>query len=226
MGEQSTSLSPEPWANPQPEMWQPPPTRRRNSTLPYFITALGVMLLAAIALGIVFWPDNNKASNSGPQQSTAASVQEEQSPTNDNSGSSSPTEESNPDAKQQATQVDALLSDMMSTRTELGSVVSAGCATSALQRIRSRREEQLRTAQALEVSALDSGTELKDALTKALRISIESNQLYLDNAPGCPSDADADDVNTRANQAKAEVVQYWNPIATQQGLATRDSGSI
>lgn len=226
LNEQTTSLSPEPWAvAPQPEMWRPPPPKRRNSALPYLLTALGVVILTGIALGIVFWPHTEKTASVTPQQSNPVSAQGGQSPSEDAGGDPTPSE-TNPDAKEQATRVDALLSSMMNTRTELGGVVTSGCTTSGLQRIRSQREQQLSTAEGLEVDGLDNGTQLKEALTKALRISVESNRLYLANAPGCPSDAAAEDVNSRASQAKAEVIQYWNPIAGQHGLSTRDSSSI
>ncbi|SEG85996.1 hypothetical protein SAMN04489712_118126 [Thermomonospora echinospora] len=225
-GEETTSLSPEPWDAPQSwgQMWEPPPPRRRSKALPYVLTGLGVWILTMVALAIIFWPHGDDSTGTLPQQS-ATSVEQ---PTDD-PGAGTP-EPSAPDddaeARQQATQIDALLGDMASTRSELGAVVSAGCDTSDLERIRDQRQEQLSTAETLQVDALPDGEALKSALTGALRISVESNQLYLQYAPGCPSDEDAADVNDRATRAKSEVIGLWNAIAAEYGLSPRDSGSI
>lgn len=180
-----------------------------------------MIVLAGVALGIVFWPGgsgktaNTAGTSATPQESPVETASE--SPTVAGSGA---------ELTQQAREVDALLSDMTTTRSDLGTVVTDGCRTDGLERIRNRRQEQLRKAQALDVGALDSGTELKDALVRALQASVESNQRYLDAAPGCPSDDDVADVNQRASDAKNEFVRYWGPVAEKAGLPSRSSDTI
>ncbi|WP_147312256.1 hypothetical protein [Thermomonospora umbrina] len=226
--EEVTSLSPEPWATPQPwdhpepQMWQPPPARRRkNRTGVYALAGLGVWVLAVTALAIVIWPSGEPSPTEGPQQNVTST---QETPVDPTTPASSPSDDGV--ALSQATRISALLDDMAATRTELGSVVSGGCDISGLERIRDQRQEQLNTARSLEVDALDGGGQVKDALQRALEISVESNNLYIAHSPGCPSDEAADDVNTRASQAKADVILYWNPIASQHGLPSRSSDTI
>lgn len=73
-GEHTTSLSPEPWAQPleqPPQMWQPPQPRSANRALPYFIAAGAGVLLVIVALAIILWPggDGNSKSDRVAQQS-------------------------------------------------------------------------------------------------------------------------------------------------------------
>jgi hypothetical protein len=222
--ERSTQLGPEPWA--EPAIWQPPAPAKRSNAL-YFLIAAGVVLLVVVALGIVFWP-----SGSGkPARSVAgpASSSSSQPVTTDESPGDSPTTtDGSPsgDMKAQARAVDGLIEDMAQTRSELGTVVADGCTTEGLQRIHDERQAQLDKADALDVSALDNGTAMKDALVRALRASVESNQRYLDVAPGCPSDDDVADVNQEATDAKNEFIGYWTPIAEQAGLPARNGDNI
>ncbi|WP_148232912.1 hypothetical protein [Thermomonospora curvata] len=232
--EEITSLSPEPWNDPQawsgsPPMWQPPPPRKRNKVLPYVLAGVAAWVLAAVALAIIYWPQPEQEPDTLPQQSQQALEQTQggQSAPPTGAEEQSPTPDADDDAgRRQAEQIDALLRDMAGTRSELGAVVSAGCDVSGLERVRDQRREQLATAETLQVDALPDGDALKNALTEALRASIESNELYLRYAPGCPSDSAAEEVNNRATRAKSEVVGYWNAIASEYGLPSRDSGSI
>ncbi|MBA9003215.1 hypothetical protein [Thermomonospora cellulosilytica] len=221
--EQTTRLSPEPWEQPgdpwgPPQIWQPPPPRRRRRATPWVAIAVGGWILAVAALAIVFWPGDEEPApepTAGVAQNTTA-VPTPGPTTAETTGS----------AQQQAAQIDAVLGDMTATRGELGGIVAAGCDRDALQRIRDSRQEQLDRAEALEVDALPDGEALKNALTSALRISLESNDLYLSHAPGCPSESAAEDVNSRATRAKTELVGYWNRIAAQYGLSPRDPSTI
>lgn len=224
-GERSTQLGPEPWA--EPAIWQPPAPPKRNNAL-YFLIAAGVVLLVVVALGIVFWPGGSgkpARSVAGPASSPAG----QPVTTDDQSPGDSPTPpDGSPSADMtaQARTVDALIEDMAGTRSELGTVVTEGCPTDGLQRIHDERQSQLDKANALDVSALDNGTAMKDALVRALRASVESNQRYLDVSPGCPSDDEVADVNQEATNAKNEFIGYWTPIAQQAGLPTRDGDNI
>lgn len=216
--EHTTTLSPEPWAQSEPEMWQPPPERRRNKVLPFLITAAGALVLVLVALGIIFWPSGEKK---GADRRDAPAAQSQPA------GSESPTTEGASEAaKEQADKVNGLLDSMATTRGDLGTVVTGGCQISGLERVRDDRQEQLRTARSLEVAELNNGTELKDALVKALEASVQSNQTYLDHAPGCPPESAVSGINAEASGAKDEVIRHWGPIAEQLGLPSRSAGSI
>jgi hypothetical protein len=215
-----TQLSPEPWAIPaEPEIWRPPPPPKR-SAVPYALGGAGVTALVAVALAIIFWPSSNGGevppANSPAQQAQAsASVAQSES-----AGDPAPK------LNQQAGQVDTLLTEMAGTRVELGSVVTGGCQSGPLEQIRSQRQEQLAKAQSLEVDALENGADLRDALVRALQASVESNQRYLDAAPGCPTDDEVRPENERASQAKSEFIEHWRPNAERTNLAVRGSDDI
>ncbi|MFG1856391.1 hypothetical protein ACGFJT_31475 [Actinomadura geliboluensis] len=217
--EHSTQLSPEPWA--EPPIWQPPPPPGR-SRLPYLLGAAGAVVLLGVALAIVFWPSGS----SGPERPPAAvqeSAPQESSPPTQ--GVVSETGDTG-DLDAQAGAVNELLEAMGATRSSLGTVVEEGCTTSGLQRILEERRGQLEKARELEVGAMQNGTQMKDALIRALEASTESNQRYLDVAPGCPSDGEVADVNQRASSAKSEFIGYWTPIAEQAGLPARTESDI
>ncbi|MFI0450822.1 hypothetical protein [Actinomadura sp. 6N118] len=222
-GETSISLSREPWD--EPEIWQPPPSRKKKKALPLILIAAGVVLLAAVASAIVFWPDGSSDNAGPPQPQQSGNVQETQTGDDGTPSATTSATTSGPGLTEQAGKVDALLTEMVATRSELGTVTGDGeCESSGLQRIRTQRQDQLEKARALEVSALESGTEMKDALVRALQASVESNQRYLDMAPDCPSTAT--DADSRASQAKSDFVRYWTPIAEQAGLQTRSADAI
>ncbi len=217
--ERSIPLSPEPWA--EPAIWQPPAPPRK-SRLPYFLAAAGAVLLIGVALGIVFWP-----SGSGSPEASPAAVQPSAAPSGAMSETGG-TEETGDtgDFDAQAGAVNTLLDEMGGTRSALGGVVEEGCPVDGLQRILDQRRGQLEKARELDVSALDNGAEMKDALVRALEASTESNQRYLDVAPGCPSDEEVSDVNSRASNAKGEFIGYWTPIAERAGLPSRTESDI
>ncbi|TDD27094.1 hypothetical protein E1287_35280 [Actinomadura sp. KC06] len=223
--ETSTLLSPEPWAVPpggpsssEPAIWQPP-APPKTSRVPYFLVAAGVVLLIGLALGIVFWPSGSGTSADPASGGGGPSTQQSQDVVPESGTPSG-------DLDGQAKAVDALLAEMGTTRSDLGSVVVGGCQRSGLQRILDARRSQLEKARALDVTALDSGAQMKDALVRALEASSESNQRYLDVAPGCPSDSEVTDVNQRASDAKNEFIGYWTPIAQQAGLPARTADDI
>lgn len=222
-GETAISLSPEPWDEPQ--VWQPPPPRKRRRATPYLLFLAGWVVLVAVAVAIVLWPRGGSGGTAAPSTSTVISPQR-----NGSAAAQDPSPEESPsgngDAAREATEIDGLLSEMATTRSELGSVIADGCRPAALDRIRRQRQEQLSRARALDVDDLDRGAEMKDALVRALQASVESNQRYLDAAPGCPSDSAVADVNGRASAAKAEFMRYWQPIAEQQGLSPRSADTI
>jgi hypothetical protein len=182
--------------------------------MPYVLAAIGAVVLVGVALAIVFWPSGSGPSggsgNGGGPPSTLQSRSE--------------TPKGDLDA--QAKAVDALLAEMAATRSELGTVVVDGCRPDGVQRVLDARRSQLEKARALDVSALDDGTALKDALVRALEASTESNQRYLDAAPGCPADGEVADVNQRASDAKNDFIGRWTPIAQRAGLPARTADDI
>ncbi|WP_147339589.1 hypothetical protein [Actinomadura spongiicola] len=213
--ETSTRLSPEPWA--EPAIWRPPAPPKRSKA-PYLLVA-GVVLLVVVALGIVFWPsgsDPSAGSGGGGGASTRQSpnVVPESEPADTQA------------ADAQARAVDVLLADMATTRSDLGTVVVGGCERSGLQRVLDARTSQLEKARALKVDALTGGTQMQEALIRALEASAESNQRYLDVAPGCPPESEVIGVNQRASDAKNEFIGYWSPIARQAGLVERTADDI
>ncbi|MEO3826921.1 hypothetical protein [Actinomadura sp. B10D3] len=212
-GEHTTHLSPEPWA--EPAIWQPPAPPKR-SRLPYFLGAAGVVLLIGVALAIVFWPSG---SETAPPAASEPSAQQSQSIPSETEGSKG-------DFDEQAKAVDKLLDEMGATRADLGRVVVGGCSADGLQRILNARQGQLDRARNLQMSALDSGEQMQDALVRALEASTESNQRYLDGAPGCPSEGEVSDINQRASDAKTEFIGYWAPVAEKAGLPARTESDI
>ncbi|QKW33640.1 hypothetical protein HUT06_06015 [Actinomadura sp. NAK00032] len=224
--ERSTQLSPEPWAEPpepwaEPPIWQPPPPPGR-SRLPYLLGAAGAVVLLGVALAIVFWPSGSGDPEAPPAAVQESAPQESSPPTQ---GVVSETGDTG-DLDAQAGAVNELLEAMGATRSSLGTVVEEGCTTSGLQRILDERRGQLEKARELEVGAMQNGTRMRDALIRALEASTESNQRYLDVAPGCPSEGEVSDVNERASSAKSEFIGYWTPIAEQAGLPARTESDI
>ncbi|MFG2084995.1 hypothetical protein [Spirillospora sp. NPDC048824] len=228
-GETFTQLSPEPWADPvspepwaEPAIWQPPAPPKR-STVPYFLAAAGVVLLLGVALGIVFWPSGSETP-AQPGGGVPSAQGQGTGPATEESGDGGDSDSG--DVEAQAKAVDDLLEDMGTTRSELGGVVVDGCPTNGLRRILEMRMGQLERARELDVSALDNGVPMKDALVRALEASTESNQRYVDIAPGCPTEEEVSDVNQRASNAKSEFIGYWAPVAEQAGLPARTESDI
>ncbi|MEV5824893.1 hypothetical protein AB0L25_04895 [Spirillospora sp. NPDC052242] len=230
-GETSIPLSPEPWA--EPAIWQPPAPPKR-SRRPLVLVAAGAVALALIAFGIVFWPSgSDPASGNGLSSGTSTTGEgttgEGTTGDTPTPGAEEPEPEPQSDAafREQAEAVDGVLADMGSTRADLGSVVvDEDCSVSGIERVLESRRSQLERARALDVGALDSGAELKDALVRALEASVESNERYAAIAPGCPSPSEVSDVNQRATDAKNEFVGYWAPIAREAGLPARSGDDI
>ncbi|GAA4234843.1 hypothetical protein GCM10022254_40690 [Actinomadura meridiana] len=213
--EESTRLAPEPWS--EPAIWQPPAPPRKSKT-PYVLAAAGTVALLLLAIGIVFWPKGGSDPSADPAHGGAGG----------GAASAPQTRSETPsgDLDKQAGAVDALLTEMATTRTELGTVVVGGCETDALTRVLDARRAQLEKARALDVSAITGGTEMRDALVRALEASSESNQRYVDVSPGCPSDSEVADVNQRASDAKDEFIGLWNPVAQRAGLQVRTADDI
>ncbi|MEW2355390.1 hypothetical protein [Spirillospora sp. NPDC029432] len=227
-GERTISLSDEPWEHEQwaEEVWSPGPTPKKQA-LPYVLIGGGLVVLMLVAAAIIFWPSGSDPAAGPAAGGSSAEAGGSSDPSDPSPGpDEEPTTASGGDLNKQAGQVDALLTEMASTRSELGTAVTAGCRTADLQRIYDQRQEQLRKARALDVSALESGTELRDALVRALTASSSSNKTYLDMSPGCPSDNTVASVNGEASAAKRDFIGYWRPNAEKAGLDVRSADTI
>ncbi|MFI6514761.1 hypothetical protein ACIBF1_04280 [Spirillospora sp. NPDC050679] len=231
-GETSIALSPEPWD--EPAIWQPPEPARR-SRRPYLLIAAGAVVLAMVAAAIVLWPTGNdrgadqagdaKQQTGQPAPGTGGAGEDptgdaSESPTEDPSESAEPT--ASGDKAQQARALDSLLGEMAATRSELATATEGDCDQTILRRVGTQRADQLEQARGLETGALDNGAEMKSALVRALEASVESNRLY--QSEGCPTEPRSAD--QRATSAKGEFLGYWNDVARDQGLTSRDQGGI
>ncbi len=131
---------------------------------------------------------------------------------------------------------------MAASRAELGPAISdaSRCdgiedAIAALERIRGERQDQLGKARDLQVDALDQGTEMREALTRAADYSLQADEEFLAWAQaneGCTESETPPDGNfergqdisrTQAGPAKQEFTDLWNPVAEQEGLSTRSA---
>jgi hypothetical protein len=192
------------------------------------------MLAAVVAAGIVFWPTGDSSPQGAVSPQTEVTV---------TTAATSP-QGTGSDGTAQATEVNSVLDDMASSRSELGNAMTAAAQCSALsealptiQKVVGEREQQLAKAKSLQVDALGSGDRLKDALTRALQASLDADRAYLkwaDNAQGCsgdtPSDSDFERGNSisenQATPAKAEFLSLWTPVAEAEHQPARDSDHI
>ncbi|HEY7482954.1 MAG TPA: hypothetical protein VH912_00705 [Streptosporangiaceae bacterium] len=217
--------------SPEPEQWGTPPPQR--DLRPLIVTLIiAIVIGGGVAAGVILWPHKapDTATSGVPPPGSSAAV--------------SPAESGSPvaGAHDQATTVDGLLDEMAASRTDLGSAMTdaascdtVGDAVAALDRIKGERQEQLDKAQRLPVDAIAGGDDMRDALSRAARFSLQADEQFLAWAEanqGCtagatPHDGHFDsgqDISTdQASPAKQEFVRLWNPIAEQEGLSTRSA---
>ncbi|SEF76966.1 hypothetical protein SAMN05444920_101598 [Nonomuraea solani] len=140
-----------------------------------------------------------------------------------------------PVAQRQAERMEELLSSSSSTRSSLSDAIASAtrCERDGVRSIRditAGRREQLAAARALAVTALPSGTELKDALVDALDASHAADAAFLAWArrhvsADCagPVAADRDyqaglAKSETAHKAKTRFSRAWRPIAETYDL--------
>jgi hypothetical protein len=200
-----------------------------------------VLVAAAVALGIIFWPTGGRSPQGAlsPQgvvsahPSATAAVTVAASPRDTGSG-----------GRAQAAEVNSVLDDMASSRSELVSamVAAAHCselsdALPTITKVVGEREQQLAKAKSLEVSALASGEQLKSALTRALQASLDADRAYqkwADHARGCsgdtPPDSDLERGNSisenQASPAKNKFLSLWAVVAEAEEQPARDRDHI
>lgn len=211
--------------------------RNRNNFL--LATAGVIVAIAALtALGIAFWPAKKAPAHNTFAPQTAAS----QPSGGGSAGNASATAGST--AATQATAVNGVLDAMSNSRSEFAGAMNDaqqcanldGAAT-VIQKVVGERQSELSSAQGLQVDALPSGAQLKDALTRSLQASLDADNAYLAWAnanKGCsgttPETSDYDNGNQistdRATPAKQEFLQLWDPIAQQNNQPSRDADHI
>ncbi|MFC6080418.1 hypothetical protein [Sphaerisporangium aureirubrum] len=146
-------------------------------------------------------------------------------------------------AREQAEAVDQLLAGSRAARSGLVDAIAdvRACRTAGLSVIGSitdARREQLTSAQTLEVDALDGGSAVRSALTKALNASYQADaaflawgRRYVNRGCGGPVEQDPDyrrglRFSGDAETAKARFVIRWNPVAASFGLKERTGRTI
>jgi hypothetical protein len=220
-----------------PVPWRPQPEPKRRRITPLLIGAWVIVMVAAVvAVGIAFWPAGNHSPQSAVSPQTGGSV-------GGDDVAASPQDTGSQGAVQ-ATEVNTLLDDMASSRSDLGKALTSAATCSALgdalptiEKVVGEREQQLAKAKTLQVSALDSGDQLKDSLTRALQASLDADRAYLkwaDNAQGCSGDTPTDSNFDRggsisdkeATPAKEEFLRLWAPVAEREQQPARDRDHI
>jgi hypothetical protein len=161
------------------------------------------------------------------------------------SASADPSTSASPDAgtaKDQATAIDTLLTASSKSRKALSPALSSvsGCsgvdnAVSVIDQVTSERSSQVDQAKALAVSKLPDGKALQDKLVQMLTDSLHADQAYGQWAKavqsnGCGSGTSfrnqGDSISGSAQANKGAFLAQWNPIATANGLSTRDKSEI
>lgn len=145
-------------------------------------------------------------------------------------------------AKEQATAIDALLTASSKSRkalspalSSIGSCSGVDNAVSVIDQVTSERSSQVDQAKALAVSELPDGAALQSKLVQMLTDSLHADQAYGQWAKAVQSDGcgagtsfrnQGDSISGSAQANKGAFLQQWNPIATAQGLPTRDKSNI
>ena len=217
----------------------PPPARRGLTGLTGLRAAMAAAAVLVVIIGVVaaFALSRHQAPGHAAAGTPASP---RTSPTAlPSSPSSSP-----PPASRQAAALDTLLISSSTARTALHRAVKqvAGCVNLAgaigdLQDVVNQRSAEYSRATALMVSALPDGAKVKSKLTTALSLSLKADQDYLtwarqQRASGCTPTSQSGSYNAafsaseRADTAKEEFVQAWNPVATRFGLAQNSARDI
>jgi hypothetical protein len=102
--------------------------------------------------------------------------------------------------------------------------------SSQLQQAISERQGLLTTLAGLQVSAIPSGESMRTDLTSVLQLSIAADRDFIQwmqdpqSTQNCPASTVADAAydaglqsSKRAQQAKADFLALWNPMARQSG---------
>lgn len=211
----------------------PPPRGGQSNNKPLIIAVAALVAIALVAVGIVLWTDRGgepaAASTPTPKASSGKQPPKKQPPV------------SGP-ARQQAVAVHRLFNASAATRNQLGQALASArtceglpTAITGFQQVAQRRTAQVNRANALKVSALTKGAQLRDALRRSFQLSLQTDQAFLAWAQGAQGERcrrrprpDANyqrgnSLSAQATNAKQEVSTLWNPIARKVNLPTRTS---
>jgi len=198
----------------------PPPPRRSRGLLVGVVVAVVAVASAAVAVAFALSSKNSGSGNPNAVGSTSPGGH-----------SSTPSL-----ARPQATTLNNLLITSMNSRPAWDSLVSnvASCSNlgydiSQIGKIRSARASELTSANALQVSALPNGTNLKADLLQALRLSMRIDNNYLSWAQQQQSSSCSVGTNSsyyqaatsadpQASSIKNQFLGLWNPVASTYGF--------
>jgi serine/threonine protein kinase len=205
------------------------PFRRRPGVIGLILAVAAVAIVAgAVAAGVAHL--NSPAPDARANSSPAAS--------------SAPSSSASTMASRQAAAVNELLGSSAATRKALQGAVNQirDCtdlpgAVSQIRNVVDQRSSQYNQASALPTAALASGAIVKSDLITALRDSLDADRDYLTWAQqqlnaGCTPTAQSGAYNAaynadqQADASKQAFVQVWDPIAAQDGVQQKPSGSI
>ena len=142
------------------------------------------------------------------------------------------------DPHDQASAVNAILDDSLKSREQLNGAIGQAekCngldgAISVMQQVQTDRQSQIDKTKALNVDKLDNGPQLRDALNKAISVSLDVDKAYLSWAQaskGCHGHTKANDdvrhgqeLSTDATNAKKDFAKLWDPVAEKEGFNKR-----
>jgi hypothetical protein len=131
----------------------------------------------------------------------------------------------------------AVVTPELSSLTTGCDTVDPETAVTDLRAAISVRMTVLRRLPSTPTAALPDGSGVRGILVRAMTASVHADRDYLSwveglAQDGCSSTQDPDltagnNISTgQATPAKAEFVSKWNPIATANGLPTRDAGDL
>ncbi|MEU6036251.1 hypothetical protein ABZ801_12655 [Actinomadura sp. NPDC047616] len=210
---------------------------KKGVSKPLLITVSGLVVAALVSVGlVVFAKDDTKSqqpvANSASPSPTKTTVTQRQTKL--------------PATMQdQAKEVDAILVASRDTRNELKRAVGAArscktlpAAMAGFQNVKTRRENQLRRTQALQLDKVPNGERLRATMRQAFQASLQADQALITwgqraqrNCRGKPRPdvgraSGRVPAERKAIIAKRRLVAIWNPIAKKAGLPHRIAANL
>jgi hypothetical protein len=214
---------------PPPGGGAPARGRRSNKTLLVAVAAVASVVVVAVAWMSLSGGGNGKG-NTPAGSSTAAA-------------NKSPDATGGNEAHSQAVAVNAILDASLRSRSQINGALSRArkCdgidpAISTMQQVSSDRQNQIQRANALKLTKLKQGDQIRSTLIKAITASADADNAFLKWAQadhGCKGKPKGNsdqrqgyELSNNASADKKEFVRYWNPVAEKEGLAKRGAESF